>query len=479
MSSNNEAATFWEEGWFLDDFLWGMGFDTPAPEVSSKSTERVDEVMETEPESDSSSNIADAIRLKTWYDIEEVKGTTDAVILKKADPVERIAPTRRGGAIGERRPRSVWSKANTSTNKTNLSFEEGKVSNRSRVKAEGETNTKKFVYVADPSDVRTRTPGVSVSRSRSAIAAATRSTPTPKSKPKVKPEDYKVSNTLTLKEEITLPETITVKEFSEKLGVPIGELIKAFISNKMMLSLNSSIDYDTASLIAEDFGVKVNKEKAAVEMQDVLEWNLEAIIEADKASEFKQVRPPIVTVMWHVDHGKTTLLDYIRSTQITNKEHWWITQSIGGSQVVKNHKKITFIDTPWHELFTSLRARGSKITDIVIIVIAADDGVKTQTIEAINHAKAANVPIIVAITKVDKWIDNTERIKTQIAEHGLTPEDWGWDVPLVKVSGHTGQWVDDLLEMILLYAEMAELVCDPQRTGVGIVLEAHKDVQRW
>jgi translation initiation factor IF-2 len=183
-------------------------------------------------------------------------------------------------------------------------------------------------------------------------------------------------------------------------------------------------------------------------------------------------------VMGHVDHGKTTLLDYIRSTQVTNKEQWWITQSIGGSQIVKNHKKITFIDTPWHQLFTSLRARGSKITDIVVIVIAADDGVMMQTIEAINHAKAANVPIIIAITKIDKWVDNSERIKTQIAEHGLVPEEWGGDVPMVKVSARTGQWIDDLLEMILLYAEMKELVCDPQRMGVGVVLEAHKDTQK-
>lgn len=461
---SNDNAIFSEDGWFMDDFLWGMGFEAPAPTPTPKA--KIDQVEETADTGSESTSVEDAIRLKTWYDIEEVKGTIDAVIVKKADPVEAW-PTRRGGVVGDKR------KAVARGPKSNLSFEEKKISNRSRAKAEKADSDKKFVYVAEEGTRDNR------SRSRSRLAAQTKSTPVPKAKPKATVEDYKVSSTLTLKEEITLPDTITVKEFSEKLGVPIGELIKAFIANKMMLSLNSSIDFDTASLISEDFGVKVNREKATVEMQDVLEWNLEAIIEADRASEFKQVRPPIVTVMWHVDHGKTTLLDYIRSTQITNKEQWGITQSIGGSQIVKNHKKITFIDTPGHELFTSLRARGSKITDIVIIVIAADDGIKTQTIEAINHAKSANVPIIVAITKIDKWIDNTERIKTQMAEHGLTPEDWGGDVPIAKVSGHTGQWVDDLLEMILLYAEMAELVCDPHRTWVGIVLEAHKDVQRW
>lgn len=468
MSSTNESVTFGEEGWFLDDFLWGMWFETPDPKPNLKN-ELHDDAVTSEAEPENSNDVADAIRLKTWYDIEEVKGTTDAVILKKADPVERPTARRGGVANDRKREKPAWPK-------TNLSFEQGKVSERSRAKAEWEGATKKFVYVADESSSRSR---VWIWRSRSALAWANKSTPVPKAKPKASIEDYKVSNTLTLKEEITLSDTITVKEFSEKLGVPISELIKRFIANKMMLSLNSSIDFDTATLIAEEFGTKVLREKATVDMQDVLEWNLESIIEADRQSEFKQVRPPIVTVMWHVDHGKTTLLDYIRSTQITNKEHGWITQSIGGSQIIKNHKKITFIDTPGHELFTSLRARGSKITDIVVIVIAADDGVKTQTIEAIGHAKAANVPIIVAITKVDKGIDNTERIKTQIAEHGLTPEDWGGDVPLVKVSWHTGQWVDDLLEMILLYAEMAELVCDPQRMWVGIVLEGNKDVQKW
>ncbi len=476
MSSTNDTTMFWEWEGFLDDFLWGMWFDAPVatPAPKKPSSDQIDEPTEIKSESN---DIADAIRIKTWYDIEEIKGSVDAVIIRKSDPVDRPSAPRRGGAVGERsRPSWGGSRGSSSPAWSRVSFQPGTVSARSQTKAQApQDGEKKLSYVAS-SDPTRRSPAWARWWYRSPTQVAT---PVPKAKPKATAEDYKVSNTLTLKEEITLPETITVKEFSEKLGVPIGELIKKFISNKMMLSLNSSIDFDTAALISEEFGVKVNKEKAKIEMQDVLEWNLELIIEADKTSEFKQERPPIVTVMWHVDHGKTSLLDYIRSTQVTNKEQWWITQSIGGSQVTKNHKKITFIDTPGHALFTSLRARGSKITDIVVIVIAADDGVMMQTVEAIAHAKAANVPIIIAITKIDKWVDNSERIKTQIAEHGLTPEEWGWDVPMVKVSSKTGQGIDDLLEMILLYAEMKELVCDPQRMGVGVVLEAHKDTQKW
>jgi translation initiation factor IF-2 len=292
-------------------------------------------------------------------------------------------------------------------------------------------------------------------------------------------QEYKVSSTLTLKEEITLPEQITVKEFSEKMGVSIAELIKKFISNWMLLTLNSTIDYDTAALIAEDFWIKVLRENSTASLQDMLEGNLQAILEADKTSDNKETRPPIVTIMWHVDHGKTTLLDYIRKTQVTNQEAGWITQSIWASQVVYQWKKITFVDTPWHELFTSLRARWSKITDIVVIVVAADDWIMKQTVEAINHAKAANVPILIAITKIDRWTDNTEKIKQQLSEHSLICEDWWWDVPLLKVSWKTWQWVDTLLENILLYSDLANLVYNPSRAWVWVILEAHKDQSKW
>lgn len=277
------------------------------------------------------------------------------------------------------------------------------------------------------------------------------------------------------KEEIIIGDSITVKEFSEKMGVSFPELIKKFLQNKIMVNINSSIDFDTANIIGEEFGVKVKKEVTNISVDDMLEGNIGAILAADKDSEKTIKRPPVVTIMGHVDHGKTKLLDYLRKTNVTGGEAGGITQSIGASQIIHNGEKITFIDTPGHELFTSLRARGAKITNIVIIVIAVDDGIKQQTIEAINHAKAAGVPIIVAITKIDKGTGNMDLIKGQLAEHGLTPEERGGNVPLMPVSSVSGQGIDDLLEMIVLQAEMLDLKYDPTRNGVGVVLEATKD----
>lgn len=246
-----------------------------------------------------------------------------------------------------------------------------------------------------------------------------------------------------------------------------------------MLSLNSDIDFDTASLIAMEFDIKLTKIATTSDTQDLIDWNLQSILDIDRQSENKQPRAPIVTIMWHVDHGKTSLLDYLRKTAIAGEEHGGITQSIWWSQIVHDGHKITFIDTPWHELFTSLRARWSKITDIVVIVIAADDGVMRQTIEAINHAKDAKVPIIVAITKIDKWVDNTEFIKTQLSEHWLIADDrWG-DVPIVKLSSKTWEGVDDLMDNIIVYSELADLQYDPNRAWVWVMLEAKKDIQKW
>ena len=291
--------------------------------------------------------------------------------------------------------------------------------------------------------------------------------------------EYKVSETIVKKDEATIPEKLTVKEFAEKIWVPIWEVIKRFLMNNMMLSLNSDIDFDTASLIAMDFDIKLTKLATTSDTQDLIEWNLQSIMDADRQSDHKQIRPPIVTIMWHVDHGKTSLLDYLRKTAIVDKEHGGITQSIWWSQIDHNGHKITFIDTPWHELFTSLRARGSKITDIVVIVIAADDGVMRQTVEAINHAKDAKVPIIIAITKIDKGIDNTEFIKTQLSEHGLIADDRWWDVPIVKLSSKTWEGVDDLMDNIIVYSELADLQFDPTRGWVWVMLEAKKDIQKW
>jgi len=236
-----------------------------------------------------------------------------------------------------------------------------------------------------------------------------------------------VSANLKRKETVQVGETITVKEFSEKMWVPLGEVMKVLLANKIIVAAQASIDFDTAQLVWLEFEVTVEREKIEMKVEDVLEANLEAILSQDKEAEDLIERPPVVTVMGHVDHGKTRLLDHLRKSDVVWGEAWGITQSIWASQIVHNDKKITFIDTPWHELFSAIRARGSKITNIVIIVVAADDGVKPQTVEAIRHAKDAWAPIIVAITKIDLGNNNMERIKWQLAEQELTPEDRGGD----------------------------------------------------
>ena len=302
-------------------------------------------------------------------------------------------------------------------------------------------------------------------------------TPTPAST--VVKKEAATSWTLIKKQEIIINDTISVKEFSEKMWVTFPELMKKFMANKIMVNINSSIDFDTATLIGDEFGVKVKKEAGSMSIEDMMSWNLGAILDIDKDAEHKVKRPPVVTIMGHVDHGKTKLLDYLRKTNVVWWEAWWITQSIGASQIMYKGEKITFIDTPWHELFTSLRARGAKITNIVVIVIAVDDGIKQQTVEAIKHAQDAGVPIMVAVTKIDKWINNIDNIKSQMAEHGLTAEDRGWNVPVIPVSSVSGQGIEDLLEQIVLQAEMLELQYDPKRNWVCVVLESHKDPKQW
>lgn len=299
----------------------------------------------------------------------------------------------------------------------------------------------------------------------------------PENKP-VAPKVHKEATTsanLVKKTEVTIDENITVKEFSEKIWVPLPEVMKKLIANGIMTSLNASLDFDTASLIAEDLGVLLKKKEATLDAQSFMEWDLQKILDIDKEAEHQVERAPIVTVMGHVDHGKTSLLDYLRKTSVAGWEAGGITQSIGASMIDYNNKKITFIDTPGHELFTSLRARGAKLTNIAIIVIAADDSVMPQTIESINHAKAAWVPIIIAVTKIDKPGNNMEQIKADVAKHGLTPEDWGGETPFVGVSSKTGQGIDVLLEYVLLQAEMLELKYNPERQAVWVVVDAYKD----
>lgn len=292
-------------------------------------------------------------------------------------------------------------------------------------------------------------------------------------------KNYKVSDSLKKKETITIWDTITVKEFSEKMWVPLPEVMKVLLSNKILVWAQTNIDFDTALLIATEFEVTVEKELTEMNVEDLLSGDLQAILDSDKWAENLVPRPPIVTIMGHVDHGKTRLLDYLRKSNILWDEAGGITQSIWASQVVHNDQKITFIDTPGHELFTSLRARGSRITDIVIIAVALDDGVKQQTIEAINHAKDAGAPIIVALTKLDLGIDRLEEIKGQLNAQWLQPEDrWG-DVMIIPCSAMTGQWVDDLLDAVLLQYEMLERKYNPQRAAVGVVVESQKDSKQW
>ncbi|AEF17319.1 translation initiation factor IF-2 [Thermoanaerobacterium xylanolyticum LX-11] len=269
---------------------------------------------------------------------------------------------------------------------------------------------------------------------------------------------------------ISIPAFITVKELSEKMKINPSDIIKKLISKGIMVTINQQIDYENASQIAEEYGFLLEKKE---ENED----NLEIM---DKEDDEKDLlpRPPVITVMGHVDHGKTSLLDAIRKTNVTQREAGGITQHIGASVVEINGKKVVFLDTPGHEAFTAMRARGASVTDIAVLVVAADDGVMPQTIEAINHAKAANVPIIVAINKIDKPNANPDRVKQELVEYGLVPEDWGGNTICVNVSAQKNLGLDDLLEMILLEAEMLELKANPNRPARGTIIEAQLDKNR-
>lgn len=270
---------------------------------------------------------------------------------------------------------------------------------------------------------------------------------------------------------IQLKNKLTVKELSETLNKSASEIITKLIGLGIMATINQELDYDTASIIAAEFGIEVEPMTDIDAEEDVFD----IIIEPDKPEDLKH-RSPVVTVMGHVDHGKTSLLDAIRKTKVTNSEAGGITQHIGASEIKVNDKKIVFLDTPGHEAFTSMRARGAKVTDVAILVVAADDGVMPQTIEAISHAKAAEVPIIVAINKMDKPSANPDRVKQELADQGLLIEEWGGDVISVPVSARSGENIDALLEMVLLVSEMSELKANPNRKAIGTVIEAQLDV---
>ena len=261
---------------------------------------------------------------------------------------------------------------------------------------------------------------------------------------------------------------MSVAEFANVLNVGGAEIIKKLMENGLMLSLNQPIDFENAEIIALDYKKTLKRE----ETQDVTNFESYEII--DKEEDLVK-RPPIVTIMGHVDHGKTTLLDYIRNTHVVDKEFGGITQHIGAYQTKYKDELITFIDTPGHAAFTEMRARGASVTDIVIIIVAADDGVKPQTKEAVDHALSANVPIIVAVNKIDKPDANMDRVLTEMAEIGITPEAWGGDIPFINISAHTGEGVELLLETILTIAEVNELKANPNRYAVGAVIESRLD----
>mgnify|MGYP000992788966 CR=1 FL=1 len=271
--------------------------------------------------------------------------------------------------------------------------------------------------------------------------------------------------------QIVIPEVLTIKELADKMKIVPSVIVKKLFMQGKIVTVNQEVDYETAEEIAMEFDVLCEKE----EVVDVIE----ELLKEDEEDESLMVkRPPVVCVMGHVDHGKTSLLDAIRNSNVTGREAGGITQHIGASVVEINGEKITFLDTPGHEAFTAMRMRGANSTDIAILVVAADDGVMPQTIEAINHAKAAGIEIIVAINKIDKPSANVERVKQELTEYELIPEDWGGSTIFVPVSAHTKEGIDDLLEMILLTAEVQELKANPNRKARGIVIEAELDKGR-
>jgi translation initiation factor IF-2 len=274
---------------------------------------------------------------------------------------------------------------------------------------------------------------------------------------------------------VSIPPALTVKELGDLLGVSGVEVIKRLMTNGVMAALTQSIDFETAAIVAVDMGFDPEEAAPAATAAPVEEIVEEEVVD-DPAS--LKPRPPVVTILGHVDHGKTSLLDAIRSTNVTAGEAGGITQHIGAYQVVKDDKPITFIDTPGHAAFTAMRARGAQVTDIAILVVAADDGVMPQTIEAINHALAAQVPIIVAINKIDLPGANPDRVKQQLTEHSIVVEDFGGDVVTVPVSATKGTGIDDLLEAINLVAEVSELKANPEASASGVIIEAEMESGR-
>ncbi len=279
---------------------------------------------------------------------------------------------------------------------------------------------------------------------------------------------------------VVLPKTMLVGDLAKFLELSVVDVMRTLVGMGEMRSINQTIDFDTASLAANELGVETSAEEEAPAPAETAEETLplkQELWTKDDPAKLK-TRPPVVTILGHVDHGKTSLLDAIRSTNVTSREAGGITQHIGAYQTEKDGRKVTFLDTPGHEAFTAMRARGAQVTDVAILVVAADDGVQPQTIEAIAHVKAAGVPIVVALNKMDKADANPDQVKAQLAEHHVTIEEYGGDTPLVAVSARTKQGIEELLEVVLLVADVADLRANPDRPAVGRVIEAHMDARR-
>ena len=289
-----------------------------------------------------------------------------------------------------------------------------------------------------------------------------------RSKKKLPQNENRVKQKIFDLTDITIPETITVKDLSTELKKTSSEIIKKLLGYGILATINNELDFDTAFLVAQEFGVTAHK-KEVVTDEDILFDDSE-----DKEEDLKP-RPPVIVVMGHVDHGKTSLLDAVRETNVIEGEAGGITQHIGAYKVEINGREITFLDTPGHEAFTAMRARGAQITDIAILVVAANDGVMPQTVEAINHAKAAGIPIIVAINKIDVEGANPDKVKQELAEYDLVPEEWGGDTIFVPISAKKRINIDNLLEMVLLVADMKELKANPKKQAKGVVIEAKLD----
>ncbi len=285
------------------------------------------------------------------------------------------------------------------------------------------------------------------------------------------PKQKIVPTTPRVPKNIKLPAFIKVKDYVDLLGLSVQEVIKALLKNGVMANINEEIDFDTAAIVAEELGFNAEEEKTQTDAE-MGASSLAEMLKKEEESTLK-ARPPIVAIMGHVDHGKTSLIDYIRKTNVVAGEAGAITQHIGAYQVKKNNKQITILDTPGHEAFSEMRARGANVTDIIILVVAADDGVKPQTIEVINRAKFTNTPLIVAVNKIDKEGANIMRVKQELAEHGVLTEDWGGKTIAVPISAKTGQGIDDLLEMVLLTAEVENFRANPNGKTLGTVIESH------